>query len=152
MRCVVQRVKDAQVVVDGDVVGSIESGILALVGVVDSDTSVDAAALASKLVTMRIFPDDFGKMNLSVTDTRGSILLVSQFTLLADMSRGRRPSFTAAARPDHARELIDSVGDSVSGSGVHVETGRFAAAMVVTLTNMGPVTFIVDVADGRVLH
>jgi len=150
MRAVVQRVEHADVTVDDEVIASIGSGLLVLVGAVNSDTPADVSALAAKLVTMRIFSDADGKMNLSVADTGGSVLVVSQFTLLADIRRGRRPSFTAAAQPDHARSLIDRLVSEIGDRGVGVESGRFGASMDVSLVNSGPVTIIVDVVEGQV--
>jgi len=150
MRAVVQRVEHADVTVDGEVVASVGPGLLVLVGAVNSDSLVDVSALAAKLVTMRIFADADGKMNLSVADIGGSVLVVSQFTLLADIRRGRRPSFTAAAQPQHARSLIDHLVSEIGNTGVAVESGRFGASMDVSLVNSGPVTIIVDVVDGRV--
>ena len=150
MRAVVQRVEHADVTVGDDVIASIEPGLLVLVGVVNSDTPADVSALATKLVTMRIFSDADGKMNLSVADTGGSVLVVSQFTLLADIRRGRRPSFTAAAQPEHARSLIDRLISEIGDRGVGVESGRFGASMDVSLVNSGPVTIIVDVVEGQV--
>ena len=150
MRAVVQRVTHADVVVDGDVVASIGAGMLVLVGAVDSDTGTDVLALAKKLVSMRVFADTDGKMNRSIVNIGGSILIVSQFTLLADLRKGRRPSFTDAAAPGHAEPLIDSLASAVADVGVHVETGQFGAMMDVSLTNSGPVTFVIDVAEGRI--
>jgi D-tyrosyl-tRNA(Tyr) deacylase len=151
MRAVVQRVTHADVVVDGEVVASIGIGILVLVGAVDSDGDTDAVALAKKLVSMRVFADAEGKMNRSIVDIDGSILIVSQFTLLADIRKGRRPSFTGAAAPDHAEPLVDTLTGAIASEGVRVETGRFGAMMNVSLTNSGPVTFVIDVAKGRVV-
>jgi len=151
VRAVVQRVRSADVAVDGLAVASIGPGMLVLVGAVDSDTPHDISALAAKLLSMRIFSDTEGKMNLSVVDTGGSVLIVSQFTLLADIRKGRRPSFTAAADPEHARSLIDELVLRISEQGVEVASGVFGASMEVTLTNSGPVTFVVDVAGGRVV-
>lgn len=151
MRAVAQRVTHAQVVVDDEVVGSIGPGILALVGAVDSDTPRDVSVLAEKLLSMRIFSDDAGKMNLSVRDTGGSVLVVSQFTLLADITKGRRPSFTAAAHREHASALIDHLVSLIAEQGVQVSSGQFGASMEVSLTNSGPVTFVIDVVDGRVV-
>ncbi|MCL1588697.1 MAG: D-aminoacyl-tRNA deacylase [Actinomycetia bacterium] len=150
MRALVQRVEHADVTVDGEVIASIGPGLLVLVGAVNSDTSADVSTLAAKLVTMRIFSDVEGKMNLSVQDTGGSVLVVSQFTLLADIRRGRRPSFTAAAQPDHARSLIDRLVSEIGDRDIRVESGRFGASMDVSLVNSGPVTIIVDVVDGQV--
>lgn len=141
----------AEVVVDGEQIASIGSGMLVLVGVVPSDTENDASTMATKLTTMRIFADDQDKMNLSVHEIGGSVLIVSQFTLAADISAGRRPSFTPAAAPDHARALIEHLRLLVQDSGVPVAQGRFGARMDVTLTNAGPVTFVVDVENGRVV-
>ena len=151
MRAVVQRVGRADVTVGAEIVASIGHGMLVLVGAVDSDTPHDVDVLAAKLLTMRIFSDDAGKMNLSVVGTGGSVLVVSQFTLLADISRGRRPSFTPAAHPDHARSLIDYLVSLVADEGVPVGSGEFGASMEVSLTNCGPVTFVVDVVEGRVV-
>jgi D-tyrosyl-tRNA(Tyr) deacylase len=151
MRAVVQRVKCADVVVDSSVIASIGQGMLVLVGAVDSDTPEDVSALAAKLLSMRIFSDTEGKMNLSVADTGGSVLVVSQFTLLADITRGRRPSFTPAAHPEHARSLIDHLVSLIGEQRVDVASGEFGASMDVSLTNSGPVTFVVDVADGRIV-
>jgi len=150
MRAVVQRVIEAVVEVEGRVVGQIESGLLVLVGVVPSDSGTDADVLATKLSTMRIFSDDDGKMNLSVSDVGGSVLVVSQFTLVGDVRKGRRPSFTQAADPDHAVLIIDRVVSTLRSDGLYVACGEFGARMHVRLTNDGPVTFVVDVHDGGV--
>ena len=151
MRAVVQRVSNADVVAERESIASIDSGLLVLVGAVDSDGDADAVALAKKLVSMRVFTDLEGKMNRSIIDIEGSILIVSQFTLLADLRKGRRPSFAGAAAPDHAAPLIDLLAHAIVSEGVRVETGRFGAMMDVSLTNSGPVTFVIDVAQGRVL-
>jgi D-tyrosyl-tRNA(Tyr) deacylase len=151
MRAVVQRVGHAEVTVDGVVVASVGPGMLVLVGVVDSDTYREVSALWAKLVAMRIFSDAEGKMNLSVVDTGGSVLVVSQFTLLADITKGRRPSFTPAAHPEHARSLIDQLVSLIAEHGVDVASGVFGGSMEVSLTNSGPVTFVIDVAEGRVV-
>jgi D-tyrosyl-tRNA(Tyr) deacylase len=150
MRAVVQRVRGASVSVGNAVVASIDTGLLVLVGVVPSDGDVDAEALARKLASLRIFPDPDDKMNRAVCDVGGSILVVSQFTLAADVRKGRRPSFADAAHPDHAAAVIDRLVGSLIDEGVPVETGRFGAMMDVSLTNWGPVTFVVDVHDGAV--
>lgn len=150
MRAVAQRVSKASVTVDGEVTGAIETGLLVLAGVAETDTDADAVAIADKLVALRIFPDDDGKMNRSVIDAGGAVLLVSQFTLLADVRKGRRPSFTAAAPPEQAEELVAALGRSIEAHGVAVEHGRFGAMMEVRLTNDGPVTIVIEVRDGAV--
>jgi len=149
VRAVVQRVSSAAVSVDGAAVGSVGPGLVVLLGVAQADTEADAAWTASKIATLRVFDDGGGKMNLSVVDTRGAVLLVSQFTLLADCSRGRRPSFTRAAPPDVGRELCDRVGELLRRDGLAVETGRFGAHMALSLVNDGPVTIVLDSAEGR---
>jgi D-aminoacyl-tRNA deacylase len=130
--------------VDDVVVGAIDRGLLALVGVGRDDDAAAAGRLAETIAHLRIFPDGDGKMNLSVGDIGGAVLVVSQFTLLADTARGRRPSFDAAAPPDRAESLVDRVVAELAGRGVPVETGRFRAHMEVTLVNDGPVTIVVD--------
>ena len=150
MRGIVQRVSNAAVAVDGETISSIGHGLLVLVGVVPTDTTHDASALAAKIVTMRIFSDDAGKMNRSLQDIGGSVLIVSQFTLVADLSSGRRPSFVGAAHPDRALGLIQELAAHVEHGGVPVAMGKFGAKMDVTSTNAGPVTFVIDVESGRV--
>ena len=147
VRTVLQRVSSAEVKVDGAVVGSIGRGLVALVGVRRDDAAGDADRLAERIVHLRIFPDDAGKMNRSVGDIGGAVLVVSQFTLYADTARGRRPSFTAAAPPDQAEELVDRLAAAIARFGIPVETGRFRAHMEVALVNDGPVTLILDSAD-----
>ncbi|ATH92607.1 D-tyrosyl-tRNA(Tyr) deacylase [Bacillus glycinifermentans] len=144
MKLVVQRVTDASVTVGGEIVGKIGLGLLVLVGVTHDDTREDAEYLAEKLVNLRIFEDEAEKMNLSLLDTGGSILSVSQFTLYGDTKKGRRPNFTKAARPDAARKLYEEWNTLLREKGVPVETGRFGEMMDVKLTNSGPVTFIMD--------
>lgn len=144
MRAVLQRVTSAQVVVDGAVVGSIDRGLLVFVGVGEGDTVDDAARIADQIVHLRIFADEAGKMNLAVTDVGGAVLVVSQFTLYADTSRGRRPSFTGAAPPEYAAEMVERVATAISDSGVPVATGSFGEHMEVTLVNDGPVTIVLD--------
>ncbi len=150
MRAVVQRVARASVTVDGETVGEIGTGLLVLLGVGHDDGEADGRALADKLLGLRIFPDDEQRMNRSVVDVGGSVLVVSQFTLLADIRKGRRPSFTAAARPEAAASLVDHVVELMRAEGVEVATGRFGAMMDVELLNAGPVTIVMDVVDGRV--
>ena len=151
MRALIQRVDHASVTVDGEMVGRVGHGLLALVGVGRSDTSADVKALAAKVVGLRIFPDDRGRFNVSLKDVGGAMLVVSQFTLFADVRRGRRPSFTGAARPDHAERLVDEFARAVESEGVEVACGRFGAMMEVDLRNNGPFTLMVETIDGRVV-
>ncbi len=137
--------------VDGSITGSIGVGLLVLVGVTLDDTGSDADRAAEKIAGLRVFPDEAGLMNRSVIDVGGSVLVVSQFTLLADATKGRRPSFTAAADPDHARALIDRLVETLRAMGVVIETGVFGASMSVELVNEGPVTIVLDIRDGRVV-
>src|SRR5579862_9744401 len=129
LRAVVQRVSRARVTVDGEVVGRIEKGLLVLLGVAEADTQDDVVFLAAKIVGLRIFPDDEGKMNRSLVEVGGRMLVVSQFTLLGDCRKGRRPSFIEAARPERAVELYRAFVAEVRGQGVQVETGRFQEHM-----------------------
>lgn len=148
MRAVVQRVASAAVTVDDETVGAIGRGVLVLLGVAAGDTVTDAALLARKVAELRIFPDDRGRFDRSLLDAAGDALVVSQFTLIADIRRGRRPSFTGAAPPDEAKPLVEAFAASLRRAGVgRVETGRFGAAMRVALVNDGPVTLVVDTAD-----
>jgi D-tyrosyl-tRNA(Tyr) deacylase len=150
MRAVVQRVARASVVVDGETVGQIGAGLLVLLGVGHDDGPAESAALVDKMLGLRIFSDDNDKMNRSVVDIGGEILVVSQFTLLADIRKGRRPSFTAAATPEAAARMVDLVVELTEARGIGVATGRFGAMMNVELLNAGPVTIVMDVSDGRV--
>lgn len=144
MRAVVQRVSRASVVVAGETVGAISGGLCAFVGVTHGDSPADADALAQRLATLRIFEDDDAKMNRSVLDVGGSVLVVSQFTLYADASRGRRPSFTNAAPGPVAEPLVDRVVEALRALQVTVATGRFGADMAVALVNDGPVTILME--------
>jgi D-tyrosyl-tRNA(Tyr) deacylase len=144
MRAVVQRVGSARISVAGEEVSSQGPGLLALVGVAAEDGSEDAEWLAGKLVHLRVFPDAAGAMNQSLLETGGTLAVVSQFTLLGDARRGRRPSFSAAAAPEQAAPLIDAVVRSARAEGVSVVTGRFQAHMQVELVNDGPVTLLLD--------
>ena len=144
MRLVVQRVTRAKVTVEGEVVGEIGKGYLALVGVETGDTDDDMRYSVEKLVGLRVFEDSEGKMNRSVSDIGGSILLVSQFTLLGDARHGRRPSFSNAARPEVAAPMIDRMADAIAGRGIPVAKGVFGADMQVELVNDGPVTILLD--------
>ncbi|GGF90848.1 D-aminoacyl-tRNA deacylase [Paenibacillus aceti] len=144
MKVVVQRCKAASVTVDDEVIGSIGQGLMLLVGITHDDTEKEAAYLAEKIAGLRIFEDEAGKMNLSVTDVGGSILSVSQFTLYGDCRKGKRPSFIAAARPEQAEPLYDRFNEMLREKGLTVETGQFGALMDVALTNWGPVTLVLD--------
>lgn len=144
MKVVLQRAKEAKVLVDSDVKGRIDKGLVLLVGVTHEDTEKDADYLAEKILNLRIFEDENEKMNLSLKDTEGSILSISQFTLYGDTKKGRRPNFMDAAKPDHAITMYDYFNDKLKSLGVHVETGVFGAMMDVSFTNDGPVTLILD--------
>jgi D-aminoacyl-tRNA deacylase len=148
VRLVLQRVSSSSVEVDGAVVGSIGPGLLVLAGIEVSDESDDVARAVDKLTELRIFPDESGSMNRSVRDMDGSILVVSQFTLLGDVRRGRRPSFSAAAPPDHASRMFGELVVGLRDTGLPVETGVFGAQMRVSLVNEGPVTIVFDVTAG----
>ena len=144
MRAVVQRVSRASVTVDGEVTGQIGTGFMVLLGVSEEDTASDAEYVANKIIGLRVFEDDDGKMNLSLQDVGGQMLVVSQFTLFGDCRKGRRPSFITAARPEKANELYEKFVELVRGQGIHAETGVFQAMMDVELLNQGPVTLLVD--------
>lgn len=147
MRAVVQRVSSAAVTVAGETTGSIGLGLLAYVGVGPDDGDDEVNWLASKLTTLRIFPDDGGRFDQSVVDVGGAILVVSQFTLYADTRKGRRPSFTGAAQPEVAEPLVERLVEALRSDGVEVATGRFGAHMLVNAVNDGPVTIPLDSAD-----
>ena len=151
MRTVIQRVTEARVRVDNVVVGEIGGGLLLLVGVAHGDGPEDVFALVRKVAGLRIFADDDSKMNLSVADTGGSVLVVSQFTLQADPRKGRRPSFTRAAGPHEAAPLIDAICSGLQELDIAVAAGVFGADMQVELANDGPVTIILDIVDGQVV-
>jgi D-tyrosyl-tRNA(Tyr) deacylase len=144
MRAVVTRVASAEVRVNGNVVGSIGRGLLVLAGVEKDDTPVDAGFVASKVKGLRVFEDSEGKMNLSVEDVGGGVLAVSQFTLLGDCRKGRRPSFVQAGEPGSAKELFEELVRRLQESGLTVETGEFGAHMEVESVNDGPVTLLLD--------
>jgi len=144
MRAVVQRVTKASVSVDGNVVGAIGSGLVVLIGVREGDTEAEAAWLAHKIPHLRIFEDENSKFNRSLLNIGGEALIVSQFTLYGDARKGRRPSFTEAARPEVAEPLIERFVELVEAEGVHVETGIFRAMMLVEIHNDGPVTIILE--------
>ncbi len=144
MRAVIQRVKSSSVTVGDETVGKIDNGLLVLLGVAKPDQAADADFLAEKIVNLRIFEDEQGKMNRSLIDIGGEMLVVSQFTLLGDCRKGRRPSFTEAAGPDKANELYEYFVAQVRKTGITVATGRFRAMMEVALINDGPVTLILE--------
>lgn len=147
MKAVVQRVSRARVTVAGEVTGQIDQGLLILLGVAGGDPPEAEAALAAKIAGLRIFQDEAGKMNRSVAEVGGAALVVSQFTLLADCRKGRRPSFLGAAPPDEADRRYQGFCELLRGHGLRVETGRFAASMDVELVNQGPVTILLDSAE-----
>ena len=145
-----QRVTRASVEVDGVEVGSIDSGFLLLVGIEPLDTENDITRAVEKVAHLRVLPDEAGQMNRSLVETGGSALVVSQFTLLGDLRKGRRPSFVGAAPPEQAEVMVDRFVEMLRGSGIHVETGVFGASMNVELVNSGPVTILLEIRDGRV--
>ena len=147
MKAVVQRVSSASVTVAGQVVGRIDAGLMVLLGVAEGDAEEDARQLADKICQLRIFADEAGKMNRSLAETGGGMLVVSQFTLLGDCRKGRRPSFTGAAEPGLAERLYEFYVTCVRGQGVAAETGQFRAMMEVALVNDGPVTLLLDSRD-----
>lgn len=150
MKVVVQRVGRASVSVDDQVVVAIGPGLVLLVGIEPTDGPAEAETMAAKVAELRIFPDADGKMNLPVGAVTGEILVVSQFTLLGDVAKGRRPSFTGAASPEHAEPLVDALAAALTARGIPTGTGVFGAAMEVELVNRGPVTLVLEVSDGRV--
>ncbi len=147
MRAVIQRVHRASVTIAGEVVGAIEQGFLILLGVTHADGEAEADLLAHKIAGLRVFEDAEGKMNLALADVGGQALVISQFTLYGDARRGRRPSFSAAARPDQAAPLVEYFIARLQAAGVPTQSGRFGAHMDVCLCNDGPVTLILDTAD-----
>lgn len=144
MKILVQRVSEAKVEVDRKTVGKIEEGVLVLLGITHKDTQAEATWLAKKLVNLRIFEDDQGKINRSLIERKGSALIISQFTLYADCNEGRRPSFTQAAAPNRAKPLYEYFVSEVKQNGINVETGEFGAEMKVFLLNDGPFTVLLE--------
>jgi D-tyrosyl-tRNA(Tyr) deacylase len=144
MRALIQRVSEARVSVEGEVVGEIGAGLCVLVGVTHDDDEPAARRLAAKVANLRVFDDEAGVMNRSLVETGGAALVVSQFTLYGDTVRGRRPSWVAAARPEHAAPLVDAFAHALFAAGVPVATGRFGADMQVALVNDGPVTLLLE--------
>jgi D-tyrosyl-tRNA(Tyr) deacylase len=147
MKAIVQRAKDARVTVCEKIVGEIDNGYVVLLGVTHEDTQDDAEYLVNKIVHLRVFEDENGKMNLSLLDVEGAVLSISQFTLFADTRKGRRPNYMQAAKPDHANDLYEKFNQLVREQGVTVETGIFGEMMDVTFTNAGPVTITLDSKD-----
>jgi D-tyrosyl-tRNA(Tyr) deacylase len=144
MRALLQRVSHASVTVNGRIIGQINQGFVILLGVTHSDTPAEANWLANKIAGLRLFEDDADKMNLGLTDVDGSVLVVSQFTLYGDARKGKRPSFTAAARPEQAEPLVDYFCNQLRQTGLTVATGQFGAMMQVTIHNDGPVTLLLE--------
>ncbi len=144
MRIVIQKVNRASVTVEGELVSEIDAGLLVLVGAQEGDTDEDVKFIAQKIVGMRIFEDADDKLNLSVKDTGGAVLLVSQFTLLGDARKGRRPSFSHAAAPEIAEPMVEQIRDLLIADGIPTKTGRFRTHMKVLLENDGPVTILLD--------
>ena len=148
MRAVIQRVKEASVTVGEKEISSIKQGLVVLLGVEKGDSSEDVNFLVNKITGLRIFEDEQGKMNLSVLDIKGEVLVVSQFTLAADVRKGRRPSFDSAASPEDAERLYEEFVSGVKATGLKVKTGIFQAEMLVKIHNDGPVTFVIDSSKG----
>ena len=146
MKAVIQRVTSASVKIENQVISRINTGLLVFLGIAESDTDKDVEIMADKIPNLRVFSDGAGKMNLSLKDISGELLVVSQFTLLADLEKGRRPSFIEAARPQKAEKLYDKVIERLKNGGIRVETGKFQESMQVELVNNGPVTLIFDTA------
>ncbi|MCW3161935.1 D-aminoacyl-tRNA deacylase [Chryseobacterium oryctis] len=144
MKAVIQRVSEANVKVDGKIVGEINKGFMLLIGIDENDEKSDADWLVQKILNLRVFGDDEGKLNLSVQDIKGEILCISQFTLIADYKKGNRPSFIKAAKPDKAIPLFEYFKEEISKSGLKTESGIFGADMKVSLINDGPVTIVMD--------
>ncbi len=151
MKAVVQRVQNSKLVIEGKEYSSIDNGFLVLLGVTHEDTKKEAEVLAEKISKLRVFEDENEKMNLSVMDVKGSLHIVSQFTLYADSHHGNRPSFINAARPEQANELYEYFIECCKKTGLPVATGSFGAMMEITFTNMGPVTIILECVDGKIL-
>ena len=147
MRVVVQRVSRASVSVEGEVVGQIDAGFVALVGIEQDDAEAQVDTVAAKVIGLRVFDDTDGKFNLALADVSGAVLVISQFTLIADLRKGRRPAFTRAARPELAAPLVERFADQLRMAGVDVARGRFGEHMLVELINDGPVTIVIDSAD-----
>ena len=151
MRAIVQRVKKSELVIDENLYSAINKGFLVLLGVTETDTEADMKALADKIMKLRVFEDENGKMNLALADVGGELQIVSQFTLYADCHHGNRPSFINAARPEIANPMYEKFVDYCKTSGVNVKTGVFGADMKINLINDGPVTIALEAKEGKVL-
>ena len=151
MKLIIQRSKEAHVKIDEKITGQIDFGLVVLVGITHEDTEADIDALIQKMIHLRIFPDESEKLNLSLVDTKGSVLSISQFTLYADVKKGRRPNFTDAAKPDVAEKLYDLFNQKLRDEDIHVETGEFGKMMDVSLTNEGPVTITLESVSGKLI-
>ncbi len=151
MKLVIQRSKEAHVKIDEKITGQIKSGLVVLVGITHEDTEADIDVLVQKMIHLRIFPDESDKLNLSLVDTEGSILSISQFTLYADVKKGRRPNFTSAAKPDEAEKLYELFNQKLREENIHIETGVFGAMMDVSLVNEGPVTITLESISGKLI-
>lgn len=152
MRAVIQRVKHANVKVENEVIGKINNGLVVLLGITHEDTEADINALVQKLIHLRIFEDEENKLNNSLVDIQGKILSISQFTLYADVRKGRRPNFINAAKPEYAETLYELFNDKLRKENINVETGSFGAMMEVELVNDGPVTIILETKDGKIVE
>lgn len=152
MRAVIQRVKHANVRVENEIIGKINNGLVVLLGVTHDDTEADIHALVQKIIHLRIFEDEENKLNNSLLDIEGKILSVSQFTLYADVRKGRRPNFMNAAKPEYAESLYELFNEKLRKENVDVETGSFGAMMEVELVNDGPVTIILETKDGKIVE
>lgn len=151
MKLVIQKSKKAHVKVDEKITGQIESGLVVLVGITHDDTEADIDVLIQKMIHLRIFPDENDKLNLSLVDTGGSILSISQFTLYADVKKGRRPNFTSAAKPEKAKMLYELFNQKLREESIPVETGVFGAMMDVSLVNEGPITITLESISGKLI-
>lgn len=149
MKAVIQRVNRAKVIIDNETIASINRGLMLLLGIAEGDSEEDINYLTEKISNLRIFEDGEGKMNLSCLDIKGEVLVVSQFTLLADTRKGRRPSFVKAAKPDMAIPLYEKFLESLKATGLTVEAGKFGAKMLVEINNSGPVTIVIDSKEKR---
>jgi D-tyrosyl-tRNA(Tyr) deacylase len=151
VRVIIQRTTKAYVTVEENVIGEIKDGLVILVGITETDTEKDVVALVEKIAHLRIFEDEAGKLNQSLLDIAGEVLTISQFTLYADVKKGRRPSFIKAARPEYARQLYHCFNQTLEDMDVYVATGEFGAMMDVRLINHGPVTIILETQDGKIV-